>query len=96
MAQKGKCSVIFTKKTEFRGKLRVAYSKENYIGAKAALETIKGELKIVNESAVGSLEEGLEETLTVQRLGMTGELRRSLSTTNVIESVMAMVGQING
>ncbi len=46
-----------------------------------------------SESAVASLEEGLEESLTVQRLGLSKELRRSLKTTNVIESVLALVGQ---
>lgn len=48
---------------------------------------------MINELAVNSLEEGFEETLTVHRLGVPKELRKSLKTTNVIESVRALVGQ---
>ena len=51
------------------------------------------ELKPINESAVGSLEEGLEETLTLHRLGLFEELGKSLKTTNCIESLMALIGQ---
>src|SRR3990170_128725 len=53
----------------------------------------KKELRTVNESAVRSLEEGLEETLTLHRLGLHKELKRSFTTTNMIESVMSMIGQ---
>ena len=34
---------------------------------------------------------GLEETLTVQRLGLTGSLERTLRTTNIIENLMGSV-----
>lgn len=78
---------------EFRKKLQDAYSKEDYKKAKAALQAIKSELRLINESAVNSLEEGFEETLTIQRLGMHRELMKSFKTTNMIESVMALVGQ---
>jgi putative transposase len=44
-----------------------------------------------NESAAHSLAEGLEETLTLHRPGVAGELSRSLKTTNALESVMAQV-----
>lgn len=78
---------------EFRRKLQIAYEKENYEEAKAALLAIKKELRLINESAVSSLEEGFEETLTVHRLGVAKGLRKTLKTTNVIESVLALVGQ---
>ena len=45
----------------------------------------------VNPSAARSLEEGLEETLTVHRLGVPTELRRVLRTTNPIESAFSRV-----
>jgi transposase-like protein len=77
----------------FRKKLQAAYSKEDHKKAKAALQAIKRELRLINESAVNSLEEGFEETLTIQRLGMHSELMRSFKTTNMIESIMALVGQ---
>jgi transposase-like protein len=78
---------------EFRKKLQTAYEKEDYADAKGALLAIKKELRLINESAVSSLEEGFEETLTVHRLGVPKGLRKTLKTTNVIESVLALVGQ---
>ncbi len=78
---------------EFRRKLQTAYGKEEYEKAKAALQAIKTELRLINESAVNSLEEGFEETLTIHRLGMHKRLRRSFTTTNMIESIHALVGQ---
>jgi transposase-like protein len=77
----------------FRDKMRRAYAKDGYGEAKAALQAIKKELRLINESAVTSLEEGFEETLTLHRLGMAKELRKSFSTTNMIESVNALIGQ---
>ena len=78
---------------EFRRKLQTAYRKDDYEKAKAALQAIKTELRLLNESAVNSLEEGFEETLTIHRLGMHKELQRSFTTTNMIESIHALVGQ---
>jgi putative transposase len=49
------------------------------------------QVRVVNESAARSLEEGLEETLTLHRLGVFPELGVSFETTNLIESVMARV-----
>jgi hypothetical protein len=51
------------------------------------------ELETVNASAANSLLEGLEETLTIHKLGLSPELSTSLSTTNCIESVMSQMGQ---
>ena len=48
---------------------------------------------MVNESAVRSLEKGLEETLTIHRLGLIEKLGRSFKTTNCLESIMAPIGQ---
>jgi transposase-like protein len=78
---------------QFRQKLQGAYNKATYESAKKALQRIKAELRLINESAVKSLEEGFEETLTIQRLEMHEELKRSFKTTNIIESIMAVVGQ---
>src|SRR5579864_2320447 len=46
--------------------------------------------------AAASLHEGLEETLTVQRLNLQRELIRVLSNTNVIENCFAQVAQRSG
>ena len=47
----------------------------------------------VYPDAAGSLREGLEETLTVTRLGVSGALLRTLSCTNTIESMLSTVRQ---
>jgi putative transposase len=80
----------------FRRKLQTAYGKESYDEATAALQKIKTELRLINESAVKSLEEGLGETLTVHRLALKTKLGRSFTTTNMIESIMALLEQKTG
>lgn len=52
---------------------------------------MKKELSLQNESAVRSLEEGFEETLTLHRLGLFRELGISLKTTNSIESLHSLI-----
>jgi len=80
----------------FRQKLQSAYSKGTYEEAKSALNAIRAELRLINESAVKSLDEGFEETLTIQRLGLYKQLGRSFTTTNMIESIMAMIERKTG
>jgi putative transposase len=46
---------------------------------------------MIYPSAARSLEEGLEETLTVHRLRVPAPLRRTLASTNVIESGISIV-----
>lgn len=81
------------KQETFRKKLQSAYEEPIYEDAKKALNKVKKELSLINESAVRSLEEGLEETLTLHRLGLFVELSKSLKTTNCIESLMSQLGQ---
>lgn len=76
----------------FRRRLQDAYVKTTYKEAFAELEQLHRELKKVNMSAANSLAEGLEETLTIHRLGLSPELAKSLSTTNCIEALMAQMG----
>ena len=68
-----------------------AYDFVAYQEAKRALAQIHRELMSVNPSAARSLEEGLEETLTIHRLGVPVELRRTLRSTNPIESTFSRV-----
>lgn len=77
----------------WRRRLQAAYEQPSYAAAKAALLRLRSELRLLNESAVGSLDEGLEETLTLHRLGVFRALERSLKTTNCLESVNALIGQ---
>ena len=51
-------------------------------------------LSLMNESALNSLNEGFEETLTLHRLGLMPQLKLSFRTTNCIESLNSMVGQL--
>lgn len=75
----------------WRQKLQRAYEQPTHAEAKASLDRLARELRVLNESAARSLTEGLEETLTLHRLGVVGELGRSFKTTNALESVMAQV-----
>jgi transposase-like protein len=76
-----------------RRKLQEAYQEPIYERAKEKLSKIRKELQLINQSAVNSLDEGLEETLTLHRLGLFRELGISFKTTNCIESLMALIGQ---
>ncbi len=72
-------------------KLNAACAMENYDTAKQALNRLHRELMDLNPSAARSLAEGLEETLTVHRLEISMQLRKTLASTNVIESAFAIV-----
>lgn len=78
----------------FRRKLQAAYEQPTYEKAKSRLMAIRKELTLINESAVRSLDEGLEETLTLHRLGVFEKLGRSFKTTNCIENVNKRLGTI--
>jgi transposase-like protein len=78
-------------KADVRRKLQNAYSMADYADAKRALELLHHELMHLNPSAARSLEEGLEETLTVHKLRVPDQLRRTLACTNVIESAFSIV-----
>jgi putative transposase len=75
-------------------KLNTAYALEDHAAAKQALNTLHRELMELNPSAARSLGEGLEETLTVHRLRVPMQLRKTLSSTNVIESAFSIVEQV--
>ena len=66
--------------------LRQAYLESDYETAKKRLERLADRLEPNYPGAARSLREGMEETLTVHRLGLPGALRVSLATTNPIES----------
>lgn len=76
-----------------RRRLQHAYDRPTYKEAKHELMKIRKDLEDRNQSAVGSLDEGFEETLTLHRLGLVGMLGKSLKTTNCMESVNAMIEQ---
>jgi putative transposase len=75
-------------------KLNAAYALEDYAAAKQALNGLHRELMDLNPSAARSLAEGLEETLTVHRLHVPPQLRKTLASTNVIESAFSIVERV--
>lgn len=79
---------------DYDRRIRNAYALTGYAEAKAELEKIFRQLERINPSAARSLEEGLEETLTVHRLNVGGLLRRTLSSTNAIESCLSTVERV--
>jgi transposase-like protein len=78
-------------KADVKRKLQNAYAMVDYADAKRALERLHRELMDLNPSAARSLEEGMEETLTVHKLRVPDQLRRTLCCTNVIESAFSIV-----
>ncbi len=76
-----------------RRKLQEAYEEPTYEKAKEKLLKIRKQLQEINRSAVNSLDEGFEETLTLHRLGLFQELGISFKTTNCMESLMALIAQ---
>ncbi|MGH9789207.1 MAG: IS256 family transposase [Candidatus Acidiferrales bacterium] len=79
---------------DYDRQLRNAYAMTGYADAKAALEKLFRQLERINPSAARSLEEGMEETLTLHRLGVSALLRRSLASTNIIESCLSTVRHV--
>ena len=74
--------------------LYAAYATEDYDAAKLALNRLHRELMDFNPSAARSLAEGMEETLTVHRLQVPPQLRKTLASTNVIESAFSVVEKV--
>ncbi|MGH9763173.1 MAG: transposase, partial [Blastocatellia bacterium] len=81
---------------EVRDKLQAAYNEKTESKALKRLDLIRRELSLISENAVNSLTEGLHETLTLHRLDITGLLRKSLRTTNIIESAFSSVRRYMG
>lgn len=75
----------------WRKRLQRAYDRPTYLEAKAELTKLLRELEQRNQSAAASLAEGLEETLTLHRLGVYPILGLSFKTTNCLESANALI-----
>lgn len=74
-----------------RRKLRAAWANPNPDEAEAALRALAARLDKVNPDAAASLREGLAETLTINRLGVTGTLLKTVMSTNPVESMIEIV-----
>jgi transposase-like protein len=80
-----------TERPWVRRKLRAAWANPNAGEAEAALKALAGQLERVNPDAAASLREGLADTLTVTRLGVTGSLLKTVMSTNPVESMIEIV-----
>jgi transposase-like protein len=60
-------------------------------GIRRKLQSVRREVALLNLSAASSLDEGLEETLTLHRLDCFRTVGASLKTTNILESIHARV-----
>jgi transposase-like protein len=76
--------------TRIDKRLAAAYGMNEVGEARKAVESVFEELINLSEPAAASLEEGMEETLTVHKLGLKSDLKRILSSTNCIESMFSM------
>lgn len=74
-----------------RRKLRQAWANPDADEAARALRALAAQLEKVNPDAAASLREGLADTLTVTRLGVTGSLLKTVTSTNPVESMIEIV-----
>lgn len=81
---------------ELSRRLGEAYGETDYDRALSLLKNAAVWLEGINPDAAASLREGMEETLTVVRLGVHADLRKTLDNTNVIESAFSVVEQVTG
>ncbi len=72
-------------------RLRAAWAEHDYGRARDRLGVLAGQLEHTHPGAAGSLREGIEETLTLTRLGINGSLKRTLESTNPCESMIECV-----
>ena len=79
---------------ELERRLCEAYHETDYATARTSLEGTAKWLERLNPDAASSLRQGLEETLSVVKLGVPGVLRRTLATTNPIESALSVTRRV--
>ena len=80
--------VAQTHHAELDRRLNLAYHGDDYETSLKQLQDTQKWLRGINPDAASSLGEGLAETLTVLKLGLSKSLRQSLSSTNAIESAL--------
>ena len=74
--------------------LRQAWELDDADKAEKLLRNLAQRLERDGSGIAGSILEGIDEILTVTRLGLPKELRRSLACTNIIENVMGTVRRV--
>ena len=76
---------------EVKRRLRRAWARDDHRQALAELQALAAELERSHPGGAASLREGLQETLTVTRLGVKGALKRTLQSTNPCESMIECI-----
>jgi putative transposase len=76
---------------QVRARMRAAWSLTDAELAEERLELLASELDRTWPDAAGSLREGMAETLTLMRLGIAGQLAKTLCSTNPCESMIEIV-----
>jgi len=79
------------KQDHYKRRINQAYRSDDYGQARKLIKEIITDLKTDNLSASRSMEEGLEETLTLHRLELIEDFRRSFATTNCIENLNSQI-----
>jgi transposase-like protein len=74
-------------------RIRLAFQATKAETVESGILRLAAELEQQHPSAAESLREGLAETLTVKRLGLSGALERTLSSTNAIENINGLIRQ---
>ena len=82
-------------KPSVRQAMRDAYAASDGDRAHTMLTNLVRRLRDKHPGAASSLEEGLDETIAVKRLGLPKKLERQLSTTNAIENLMGSVRRLS-
>src|SRR5512138_546044 len=78
-----------------RSAIQEAYRSRNVERAKRLLGNLARRLRAEHPGAAKSLEEGLDETLTVMAFGLPEWLERFLSTTNAIENLIGTAREVS-
>ncbi len=76
---------------QIRARMRAAWALSDAGLARQRLELLAGEVERTWPDAARSLREGLDDTLTLMRLGISGNLAKTLSSTNPCESMIEIV-----
>ena len=81
---------------EAHWRFKIALEQNSYEDAKRMILELEKWLRGINESAADSLVEAIEEILTLHRLKVPGLLRKTLTSTNPIESMFSTVRDYEG
>jgi transposase-like protein len=83
------------RRTWVRAAIRKAWAEETPAKAKRKLLHLAEQLESDHPGAAASIREGIEETLTLIRLGVRGSLHKTLSSTNAIENLIGRVKKVS-